>query len=261
MKDIAIITGASSGIGKEFTLTLKDYGSFDELWVIARGEEELNKLEGQTPFKLKVIPLDLTLDESYEKFKSLLEEEKPNVKLLINCSGFGKFDKTTKISYEDNIGMIDLNCKGLTSLTILSIPYMKKGASIVNIASVAAFQPIPYINIYGATKAYVLSFSRALNRELKPDGIHVMAVCPFWTKTKFFDRAVDKTKDPVIKKYVAMYKPEDIVKRAWRDLRRKKEISMFGFKARFQKVLSKIAPHKILMAGWIKQQKLEKRGE
>ena len=261
MKNVAIITGASSGMGKEFVLTLKGHGDLDELWVIARDKDELEKLRDEVPFDLKVLPLDLTKEESCKKFKSELEKENPNIKLLINCSGYGKFEKTTSLSYDENIGMIDLNCRGLTSLTILSIPYMKKGANIVNIASIAAFQPIPFINIYAATKAYVLSFSRALNRELKSSGIHVMTVCPFWTKTKFFDRAIDKTKDPVVKKYTVMYKPEDIVKKAWRDLDKKKEISIYGFKAKFQRFLSKIAPHRILMTGWIWQQKLQKRGE
>ena len=192
MKNIAIITGASSGIGKEFTLDLKNRENVDEVWVIARDREGLEKLKDEIPFKIKVIPMDLTKNESYEEYKKILEEEKPNVKLLINCSGYGKFDKTTKLTYQENIGMIDLNCRGLTSLTILTIPYMKKGANIVNIASVAAFQPIPYINVYAASKAYVLSFSRGLYMEVKAEGIHVMAVCPFWTRTKFFDRAVDK---------------------------------------------------------------------
>lgn len=257
MKNIAIITGASSGIGKEFALTLKNYGEFEELWVIARDKEALEELQKDVPFKVKAISLDLEKDESYEKFKEVLEEEKPNVKLLINCSGYGKFDKTTNLSYEENIGMINLNCKGLTSMTLLSIPYMKEGANIINMASVAAFQPIPYINIYGASKAYVLSFSRALNQELKKEGIHVIAVCPFWTKTRFFDRAVDKTKEVVVKKYVAMYNPDDIVKRAWRDLKRNKDVSKFGFIARFQAGLSKIMPHSFIMKYWMRQQKLD----
>ena len=257
MKDIAVITGASSGMGKEFALTLKDHGLFDELWVISRDQKELETLRNKVPFPLKVIPLDLEKMESYETYKSLLEKEKPNVKLLINCSGFGKFDKTTDISFTDNIGMINLNCRGLTSMTILSIPYMKPGASIINIASVAAYQPVPFINIYAASKAYVLSFSRSLNRELKSDGIHVMAVSPFWTNTNFFKRAVDSSKPPVIKKYVAMYQPEDIVKRAWRDLRHQKEVSKYGFIARAQVGLCKILPHKMIMNIWINQQKLK----
>ena len=257
MKDIAIITGASSGIGKQFTLSLKQHGKFDEVWVIAIDRQGLENLKTEVPFELKILPMDLTKNESYEEYKKILEEEKPNVKLLINCSGYGKFDKTTNLTYEENIGMIDLNCRGLTSITILTIPYMTKGANIVNIASVAAFQPIPYINVYAASKAYVLSFSRGLNMELKHEGIHVMAVCPFWTKTKFFERAIDKTKKAVVKKYTAMYEPEMIVNRTWRDLKLKKDVSKYGFVARFQAVLCKILPHSFVMRYWMNQQKLK----
>lgn len=257
MSNIAIITGASSGIGKEFTVTLSQYGKYDEVWVIALEKEQLEKLKNEVEYKLKIFPMDLTKEENLEKIKEELKKEKPNVKLLINCSGYGKFDKTTETPYEDNIGMIDLNCRALTSLTLLSIPYMKKDAKIINIASVAAFQPIPYVNIYAASKAYVLSFSRGLNREMKKDGIQVIAVCPFWTKTNFFERAIDKTKDPVVKKYVAMYFPTQIVTRTWRDLKKGKDVSKYGFIARFQAGLCKILPHSMIMNIWMKQQKLK----
>jgi short-subunit dehydrogenase len=134
---------------------------------------------------------------------------------------------------------------------------MSNGGRIINIASVAALQPIPYINVYGASKAFVLSYSRALNRELKDKKISVTAVCPFWTKTEFFDRAVEKDKEPVVKKYVAMYKPEQIVKRAFRDAIKRKDVSMYGFKARGQALLVKLLPHKIVMNVWQNQQKLK----
>ena len=127
----------------------------------------------------------------------------------------------------------------------------------MNIASVAAFQPIPYINVYAATKAFVLSFSRALNRELKSRGIGVTAVCPFWTKTEFFNRAIDESENPVVKKYTAMYEPEQIVGRAWRDLKRGRDVSKFGFVARFQAALAKILPHSFVMSYWMRQQKLK----
>lgn len=252
MKKIAIVTGASSGIGKEFAESLKHNIVLDEVWVIARTKKNLEKLNLCIP--TKVIDMDLTDEKSFSKFETLLEEEKPNIKLLINASGFGKFEKTTKVSMEDNIGMIKLNCEALTRMCLLCIPYMKKDTHIINIASVAAYQPIPYINIYGATKSYVLNFSRALNVELKKEGIHVMAVCPYWTKTAFFDRAV--TENKVVKKYIAMYNPKDIVKRAWKDLSKNKDVSKYGFIARGQVFLCQLLPHKLVMNVWLKQQKL-----
>ena len=152
--------------------------------------------------------------------------------------------------------MTDLNCQAVVAMCQLTVPYMPQGGQIINIASVAAFQPIPYINIYGATKAFVLSFSRALNRELRSRGIAVMAVCPFWTKTAFFDRAVADGETPVVKKYVAMYDPADIVRRTWRDAKRKRDVCKYGFIARFQSGLAKLLPHRLVMDVWMHQQDL-----
>ncbi len=256
MKNIAVITGASSGIGKEFAKTLKDHGNFDEVWVIARHMEKLEALQEIIPFPVRPIALDLSKKESFDGYRALLEEEQPNISLLINCSGVGKFKATMDVSLEVQLNMTDLNCGAVLAMCHLSVPYMKKGGRIINIASVAALQPIPYINVYGATKAFVLSFSRALNMELKKAGISVLAVCPFWTKTNFFERAVDETEERVVKKYIAMYEPSDIVRRAWRDLGKGKDVSMYGFKARGQALLVKLLPHWLVMRVWMKQQKL-----
>lgn len=254
---IAIITGASSGMGKTFTTLLKDYFSFEEVWVIARRKENLQALQSLVPFKVRCIPLDLTEKNSFEQIKLLLEQEKPQVELLINCSGFGKFEKFTDTDLDTSLNMIDLNCKAVVSTCNIVLPYMPTHSRIINVASVAALQPIPYINVYGATKSFVLSFSRALNRELKGRKISVTAVCPFWTKTEFFNHAVSTEKEPVVKKYVAMYAPEQIVNRAYKDALKRKDVSIFGFKARAQALLVKALPHSIVMSVWQKQQKLK----
>ncbi|MBR4230636.1 MAG: SDR family NAD(P)-dependent oxidoreductase [Bacilli bacterium] len=255
MKNIAIVTGASSGMGKEFATTVQDNISVDEMWVIARRKERLEELQKEVNIPLKVIALDLSIDESFKKIGDLLKKEKPSIKLLINASGYGKFEKITSISNEDNMGMIDLNVKALTNMCLTCIPYMQRGSQIINFASVAAFQPVPYINVYAATKAYVLSFSRSLNVELKNEGIKVLAVCPFWTKTEFFDRAV--TENKVIKKYVAMYNSKDVVKKAWKDYKKGKDISIYGFNANLQRVIGKLLPHRLIMSLWLKQQKIK----
>ncbi len=256
MKNIAIITGASSGIGKEFALKLNEHFSVDEIWAIARNENKLNELKAEITLPVKPLPLDLSKESSINDLKKFLEEELVNVSILINCSGFGKFDATENYPLSENMNMVDLNCKGLMGTCLTCLPFMQKGSKIINIASVAAFQPIPYINVYAASKAFVLYFSRALNGELKERGISVMAVCPFWTKTAFFDRAVT-TKEPVVKKYIAMYDPKDIVKRAYKDIKKGKDVSKYGFKARAQAMLVKILPHSLVMKVWKKQQKLK----
>lgn len=257
MKHIAVITGASSGIGKQFAITLKDQGTFDEVWVIARRADRLEQLKTEIPFPVKAISLDLSDKESFKKYESLLAEEEPSIRLLINCSGYGKFAATTGVSYEENLNMLDLNCGAVLAMCQLSIPYMSEGAKILNIASVAAFQPIPYINVYGATKSFVLHFSRALNRELKGKRITVTAVCPFWTKTEFFGRAVNDQEKAIVKKYVAMYEPAQIVSKAWKDMKKGKDVSMYGFKANMQTLLVKLVPHAAVMSIWMNQQKLK----
>ena len=258
MKKIAIITGASSGIGREFAKTLSSHGEYDEVWAVARNVERLEALKNDVPFEIRPFSLDLTVPSSIDAIKAALKEEQPTVSILINCSGYGKFDSFEKTSEEDNLGMIDLNCRALVSMTQAALPYMSGGSEIINIASVAAFQPIPYINIYGASKAFVLSFTRALGRELKCRGIRVLAVCPFWTKTAFFNRAVNPNETAVVKKYVAMYDPSFIADRAWRALKRKnKDFVVPGFKAKMQVLAVKILPHRLVMTIWQRQQKLK----
>ena len=256
MKNIAILTGASSGIGREFVKTLKDHMNVEEVWVVARSEDKLRALQDETPIPVKPVPLDLSDPAFIGKMQSLLRAEDPDVRFLLNASGYGKFDAVEKLSMEDDLGMIDLNCRALTAMTKLVLPYMHDGAKIIEIASVAAFQPIPYINVYGASKAFVLSFSRALNREVRKRGIHVMALCPFWTKTAFFDRAVRKDEEAVVKKYVAMYETSFIVDKAWKALARGKDHVVPGFKAKAQVALVKMLPHSLVMTIWMKQQKL-----
>ncbi len=255
MKKIAIITGASSGMGRRFAETVNELGKVDEIWAIARRADRLEALKETAPYPVRPIALDLSQVKAAEALQDLLEKEQPAIRLLVNASGFGKFDATDEVPLQDNLNMVDLNCRAVLALCQVCLPYMKPGSKIINIASVAAFQPIPYINVYGATKAFVLSFSRALNREVKPRGIRVMALCPFWTKTEFFDRAV-VTKEAVVKKYIAMYDPEDIVRRAWQDLKKGKDVSIYGFKAKGQVALVKLLPHRVVMDVWMKQQKL-----
>lgn len=261
MKNICVITGASSGIGKEIFLKLaadKDM-SFDEFWVIARSADKLEGLKSLTETPIKVIPLDLSRESAYEEYKAILEAEKPRIKLLVNCSGFGKFESSRRIGTEVSLNMIDLNVKATVAMDLHSVEYMEKGDGIINIASVAAYQPIPYINVYGATKSFVLNFTRALNVELRPKGIRVMAVCPFWTKTAFFDRAIKAEEDPVVKKYAAMYDPKDIAARAVRDYKKGKSVSLFGAVTKLQLLGVKLMPASMVMNVWMAQQKLKGR--
>jgi len=191
---IAIITGASSGMGREFTRQITAAESFDELWVIARRKERLEELKKELTQPVRVVPMDLTKNECLEEYKALLATEKPEVELLVNCSGFGKFGRYDQIPLQDCLDMIDLNCKALVAMTQLTLPYIPNGGRILQVDSLSAFQPVPYLNVYGATKAFVLRYSQSLWAELQDRKIHVMAFCPGWVKTEFFDHA-EQTSD------------------------------------------------------------------
>ena len=258
MKRIALVTGASSGMGRSFCFEIDKLG-LDEIWGVALHTDNVEnmKKELKTPFKF--FDLDLTKDESFKVIEDELKKEEVLIEWLVNASGYGKFGRYDDTDIASQIGMIDLNCKALTHLTLLSLTFMKEGARIVQFGSVASFQPVPYIAVYGATKAYVLSYSRALNRELKSRKISVTCICPFWTKTPFLDRATDvKMKNTVIKKYAALYDADKVVKRAMKGAIKRKEVVLYGFVSKAQVAMVKILPHSLVMSVWEHQQQFKK---
>ena len=257
MKNIIVVTGASSGMGKDFVKQIEQKEKVDEIWVLARREDRLIELQTEVQTKIVPIAIDLSDMEQIKVYKQRLEEECPNVVILANCSGFGKFDHFENIPLETELNMIDLNVKAVVAMTNYTIPYMSKGGKIINIASCSAFQPIPYINIYASTKAFLLHFSRALNVELKYKGISVTAVCPFWTKTEFFDRAVNKDKKDVVIKYSVIYDSQKVVEKAIKDAYKGKDVSVYGGKNNLQRLLVKSLPHKLVMKIWCNQQKFD----
>ena len=252
---IAIVTGASSGMGKEFVLQLKDYVQVDEVWAIARRTEALEKLEQECGLKVRPISLDLCQEESFRTVEKLLADEKPEVRLLVNAAGFGKFGAYHKVSLTDEARMVDLNCKALLLMTRLVIPYMAPGTHILQLDSLSAFQPVPYITTYGATKAFVLSYSRAMNRELRSAGIRMMTMNPGWVKTEFFRHAF-QTNEGEVQYFDRLYEAKDVVATGLKDLyRSKKDCSIHGFPVKFQVFLVKLVPHRFVMDIWHKQQK------
>ena len=255
---IAIVTGASSGMGKEFVVQLSQYTKVDEIWAIARRETALAALQAETAVPVRPVPLDLCNEESFARYASLLEAEKPEVALLVNAAGFGKFGISENIPPEEEYRMIGLNCKALVAMTRLTLPYMSKGSHILQLDSLSAFQPVPYITTYGATKAFVLSYSRAMNRELKPRGIRMMAMNPGWVKTEFFDHAM-KTNSNEVQYFDRLYEAKDVVATGLKDLyKTKKDVSIHGLPVRNQVRLVKLLPHSLVMNVWLKQQKKPK---
>ncbi len=253
-KRIAVVTGASSGMGREFVHQLDMEHKYDEIWLIARRQKKLETMVVETSSPVRVLALDLCKEEDIARYKALLEKEKPRVTVLVNAAGFGKFRAFTELSLEEQLAMIDLNDKAMVSITYLTLPYMREGGCIYQLGSLSSFQPVPYINVYGASKAFVLSFSRALNKELQKQqrGIRVMAVCPGWVKTDFFDRAVV---DDTITYYNRYYTAEEVVKKAMKDMKKGKDVSICGFPIRTQVWATKHLPHGIVMEIWCRQQK------
>ena len=257
--NIAIVTGASSGMGREFVLQLSQYVRVEEIWAIARRTDALEALQKEVSVPLRPISLDLLKPESFEAIRALLENEKPNVLLLVNAAGFGKFGAYHKVTAEDDCAMIDLNCKALLRMTRLCIPYMQPGSHILQLDSLSAFQPVPYITTYGATKAFVLSYSRSMNRELKKDGIRCMAMNPGWVKTEFFNHAFQTNGDGEVQYFDRLYEAADVVKTGLRDLyKTRKDYSVHGLPVKLQVFLVKLVPHSIVMNIWLNQQKKAK---
>ncbi len=257
---IAIITGASSGMGREFVQQLSAYVQVDEIWAIARREEALKTLEAAVP--VRPVPLDLCDSASFDTFAQLLEREKPDVKLLVNAAGFGKFGAYHRVSLEDECRMIDLNCKALVVMTRLTLPYMASGSHVLQLASNSSWQPVPYITTYGATKAMVLSYSRAMNRELKAKGIRMMSMNPGWVRTEFFDHACQTNSGNEVQYYDRIYEAKDVVATGLKDLYgTKKDFSIHGFPVRMQVRLVKLLPHRLVMHIWQNQQKKPKNNQ
>lgn len=190
---IAIVTGASSGLGREFVRQItRLYKNLDEIWVVARRAERLEELKEKLPVYIRVFAGDMEEDLIYKQVLNRLENQNPDVRMLVNAAGFGKMGTIEEIAAEDKklqLRMIDLNCRGLTEMTLTCLPYMSKGSRIINVASAAAFCPQSGFAVYAATKAYVLSFSKGLGAEVRKKGIIVTAVCPGPVDTEFFDVA------------------------------------------------------------------------
>jgi len=257
---IAIVTGASSGMGREFVRQLHNYIQPDEIWAIARRKAALKELRSETAIPVRPIVLDLGEKTAFVELSALLAEVQPEVALLVNAAGFGKFGDLQAIPMEDDLNMIDLNCRALVAMTRLCLPYMVRGSHVLQLDSLSAFQPVPYITTYGASKAFVLSYTRACNAELKAQGIRMMTMNPAWVKTEFFNHAFQTNNRVQYFNYVQEAK--DVVAIGLKDLyRSKKDMSIPGLGVKLQVLGVKLLPHKLVMKVWMNQQKKARNNE
>lgn len=249
---LAIITGASSGIGAEFARQLKGRG-VDEFWFVARRRERMEKLGEELQVKYKVIEADLASQDGVELMVSAFQNERPEVDFFVSAAGFGDFGAFDEISPECVEKMIDLNVKATVTLTHAVIPYMKRGGRIITLGSGSAFTPLPYFNVYAAGKAFILHYTKALNYEIKKYGVRATCFCPGWVGTEFIDKASER-RDVTMPKPVAFHpllNCERVVRGCIRAAERGKSMYVTGLFTKMQHVLFKLLPDSILSRAWL----------
>ena len=246
MPRIAIITGATGGLGQEFVReVLRE--NVDEIWAVARNEKRLGEMKTKFGDKVRIVRCDLSISDDLSALFHLMETEKPDIRLLINNAGIGEMGASTGFTDDEIVNEININCKAMCLLCNHAVPFMLAGSHILNISSASSFQPVPYINLYAASKAFVRSYTRALNVELKSKGIICTAVCPGWIDTEMLQKEYNGK--PV--KFPGLVSPNRVAVQALRDSAKGKDMSICGLFVKYEHFLSKILPHKWLMQIWL----------
>ncbi|MBO4546297.1 MAG: SDR family NAD(P)-dependent oxidoreductase, partial [Treponema sp.] len=229
-KRIAIITGASGGLGKEFVKQVID--DVDEVWAVGRNEAKLEGLKSEFGPKIVPLQMDLSDTKSLSKLSKKIEtEEKKSsiqIRWLINNAGAGRFGASKDFTTEEISVSVTTHCTAIAAICNICIPFMKAGDHIVNVSSQSAFSPLPYMNLYAATKAFVYSYTRALGEELRDSGIVVTAVCPGWIQTALLPDTLGgrKVKFPLI------VTADKVAEKAIKDARKAKPLSIYRFAVR-----------------------------
>ena len=228
--NIAIITGASSGMGMEFAKQIdSQLCKTDEIWLLARRREPMDELGRTMQIRTRTVVIDITDEKELKQFAEVLAISSPKITMLVNCAGMGRHGLFSGQSDEVISQMLRLNIMALTRLTKICLPYMRKGSKIVQFASGAAFMPQAEFAVYAASKAYVYSFSRALGKELKSRGISVTTVCPGPVDTPFLEHAYrDRSRMSRLKQW-ATVSASRVVAKAIEDCKRGRAVSVCGF--------------------------------
>lgn len=240
--NIAIISGASSGIGLEIAKEI-DLLNLDEIWLISSNEQKLTKASDLLNTKTRIFALDLAKNDALDTICKTLSSEKPNIKYLVCSAGVGYNGDFDTLNLNQISNMSDINVRALTHLTACALPYIKEGGKIIEIASSAGFMPQPSFAVYAATKAYVISFSRGLRHELLKKKIGVTAVCPGPVDTPFFS-GLENVKE-YKKKYAVS--PEIVAKKAMIAAKKNKSLCIPTFSMKMVHLASKIVPISIIM--------------
>ena len=246
---IAVITGATGDIGEEFVKCLLN--EVDLIWAVGRSESRLLSLKELYGSKIIPVVCDLSDKNSIFELCGKIESEKPSIKYLVNNAGVARMAPVSEFSLDEISDMLEINDKAATLLCRACLPYMCSGSYILNVASASAFQPNPYIALYSASKAYLLSFTRSLNVE--NESITCTAVCPGWVDTKMLPKKAKNGKEI---KYPGMVPASRVVSVALKDCHKGKDVSVCSFYYRYMRFWSKVMPHRSLMKMWTKVVKL-----
>ncbi len=246
--NIAVITGASSGLGWEYAKEVYNTRpDLDEIWVIARREDRLKELQLQLGTTVIPVAFDITDPQAVENYISLLKEKNANVKLLINNAGFGKLGNFDELSLNENTAMVRLNCEGLTAMTAATLPFMNEKSEIINSCSIASFAPNTRMAVYSSTKAYVMSLSRALRLELKKRKINVLAVCPGPMNTEFLSLANIEKGSSNTFDTLPRVNPRTMAVKSLKASKKGMAVYTNRVFYKFYRLLAKILPHSIVM--------------
>lgn len=219
-KRIAIVTGASKGLGRGYVQAIaRQMHDFDieEFWIIARNKDALTELAEETGVPCLPIPLDLTDRASFDVIGEMLSSGSYDVRLLLNCAGMGLSGTSAQIGNKGEQAEIDLNDSATVAMVQTCLPYMSAGSRIVNIASITSFQSLKGFNVYSASKAFILSYTRGLRQEVLSQGISVTAVCPYWVRdTGFIEHSTGAKSSPFLSSTT-----DRVVRRSLRTIKRR----------------------------------------
>ena len=248
---IAIVTGASSGVGREFVRQIDRRETYDEIWVIARRHEYLEALQKEVGTRLRLLSYDLTNPKTFDALSIMMDEIQPDIRLLVNAAGTGKIGRYNDIHIQSEIATIDVNCRAMVWMSRLCLPYMTVGARIIQMGSTAGFQPFPFFNVYAATKAFVYRYSRALRIEAAAQGVEVTVVCPYWINdTEFIDKAQHTLNSRYIRSFPLGSKKDDVVRRALNASEKHKSVCTPDVLSTLHRAAGKIVPTVCLIGMW-----------
>ena len=265
---IAVITGASSGIGREFLHQICQANPvYDEIWILSRSADKLAELrESLDNHKIVPLAVDLASREGRETFYALLSEKQPEIGLLIQCAGLGIIGEAETLTPADIRSMIDLNCTALTEITTTAILYMRplaarakrgQGPRIIHMASSAGFLSQPGFSVYAATKSYVINYSRALHRELLSRNIRVTVVCPGPVSTEFMAKAAGTegyTHQGI--KSLFIVQPEGLVNKSLLASEKGRSLYTYSLPQKSLRLAAKLLPHRLLI--WLSAKSVSK---